>query len=168
MEKQLLYHAYLPENHEYHVSLTQIMTEGITPLTKSNYWYSNGGNVKKDIAKKLRPVNTPEWLDFNCAIGVDIEKKVSKTLCFPAFTDKIMVFDSELSMLIYDQAFYDDNQYTFEEALDFDTGDSMEDLIQKYWGSMVTLEEYINKVPYKNPEILLFQLVPSNIIQVCE
>ncbi|MCY9697919.1 DNA polymerase III [Paenibacillus alginolyticus] len=168
MKKQLLYHACLPENHEYHVPLTQIMEEGITPSTKSNYWYSNGGKVKKNIADKLRPTNAPDWLDFNSAIGVNIEKTVSKALCFPVFTDKIMVFDSEVSMLIYDQAFYDDNQYTFEEALDFDTGEAIEDLIQKYWERMMTLEDYLKEIPYKKPEILLFQLVPSNLIQVSE
>lgn len=168
MQKQLLYHACLPENHEYHVPLTQMMNEGITSLAKSNYWYSNGGKIKKTITDKLRPIYTPEWLDFNNAIGVSIEKTVSKSLCFPVFTDKMRVFNSEVSMLIYDQAFYDDNQYTFEEALDFDTGEAIDDLIKKYWESMLTLEDYLKKLPYQKPEILLFQSVPSNLIQVCE
>lgn len=76
------------------------MDEGITPSMKSNYWYSNGGKVKMNIADKLRSTNTSEWLDFNSAIGVNIEKRVPKALCFPVFTDKILVFDSEVSMLI--------------------------------------------------------------------
>lgn len=46
---------------------------------------------------------------------------------------------------IYDQSFYEDNKFTFEEALDFDTGESLEHWINLYWNSMMTLEEYLLK-----------------------
>jgi hypothetical protein len=56
----------------------------------------------------------------------------------------------------------------FEEALDFDTGKSIEHWVAKYWESMMTLEEYLEKRPYEKPEISIFESVPKEIIQVCE
>lgn len=55
------------------------------------------------------------------------------SFCFPIFTDKI-VFDSEISLSIYDQAFYEDMKEFDEEALIFDTGETIE-----YW-----IEQYLN------------------------
>ncbi|WP_234032667.1 hypothetical protein [Paenibacillus faecalis] len=81
-----LYHAYLPENHAYFVSKEQVMREGIQFSTKSNNRYSNGGRVKIEKTESLRPLDTPDWVNFEEAIGVDISKRFSKSFCFPVFT----------------------------------------------------------------------------------
>jgi hypothetical protein len=165
---EFLYHVILPENHEHHVSVDEVMRDGISYYTKSNNWYGNGGEVKVKITNQLKPAGIPLWVDFKKALGVNITLHIPKSFCFPVFTDKILVFDGDISMSIYDQAFYDDNKYTFEEVLDFDTGESIEHWIQLYWDSMMTLEEYIAKKPYSKPEVLVFESVPKEIIKVCE
>ena len=104
----LLYHAYLPENHEYFISKEKVMQEGIKFTTKSNNRYSNGGRVVIEKTESLKPFNTPDWVDFKKAIGVDIFNRFSRSFCFPVFTNKILVFDGEVSLSIYDQAFYND------------------------------------------------------------
>ncbi|REK77768.1 phosphoribosylamine--glycine ligase [Paenibacillus paeoniae] len=71
-------------------------------------------------------------------------------------------------MSIYDQAFYEDLKYTDEEALDFDTGESIEHWVRLYWDSLMTLDEYEAKKPYSKPQVLVFEPVPKEIIQICE
>ncbi|WP_026342528.1 hypothetical protein [Paenibacillus fonticola] len=164
----LLYHAYLAENHEHFVSEEQVMQEGIQFSTNSNNRYSNGGRVKFERTESLRPFDIPDWVNFKEAIGVDISNRFSKSFCFPVFTNKILVFDSEISISIYDQAFYDDFKDFDEEALNFDTGESIEYWIKLYWDSVVTLQEYLLKRPYPKPEVLVFESIPKEIIRVCE
>ncbi|WP_442601940.1 DNA polymerase III [Paenibacillus sp. KN14-4R] len=164
----LLYHSYLPEDHEHYVSKEEILTGGINYKTKSNNRYSNGGRVKLEETEKLRPVNILDWVDFRKAIGVDIVSRFTKSFCFPVFSNKILVFDGEISLSIYDQAFYEDLKDTDEEALNFDTGESIEHWVKLYWESLMTLEEYNAKKPYPKPEVLIFESVPNEIIQVCE
>ncbi|QCT01668.1 hypothetical protein E6C60_0949 [Paenibacillus algicola] len=163
-----MYHAYLPENHAHFVPEEQVMQEGIQSFTESNNRYSNGGRVKIEKTESLRPVNTPNWVNFKEAIGVDISNRFFKSYCFPVFTDKIRVFDADISISIYDQAFYDDFNAFDEEALNFDTGKSIEYWIKLYWDSMMTLQEYFLKRPYPKPEILVFESIPKEIIRVCE
>ncbi|ALA53234.1 hypothetical protein DB29_02406 [Shouchella clausii] len=71
-------------------------------------------------------------------------------------------------MNIYDQSFYEDLKETDEEALNFNTGRSIEYWIKEYWESMVALEQYFQKKPYPKPEILIFEDVLNQIIRVCE
>lgn len=163
-----MYHAYLPENHEYHVSVEEVMIGGIKYSTKSNNRYSNGGKVKLEITEQLRPFDTPDWLNFKEAIGVDLTNRFSRSFCFPIFTEKILVFNGDISLSIYDQAFYEDLKDFDEEALNFDTGKDIEHWIKLYWDSMMTLEEYLRKRPYPKPEVLIFVSVPKEFIQVCE
>ncbi|UHA72537.1 DNA polymerase III [Paenibacillus sp. 481] len=163
-----LYHAYLPENHEHHVALEEIMNEGIKHSTKSNERYSNGGAIKPELTKQLKPSGVPVWVNFEAVIGVDLFNRFSKSFFFPVFTDKIQVFNSEVSLSIYDQAFYEDLKDFDEEALNFDTGETIEYWISEYWKSMITLEEYLLKKPFQKPEVLIFETVPPEIIQVCE
>ncbi|MGJ8600956.1 DNA polymerase III [Shouchella clausii] len=163
-----LYHSYLPESHEFHVPLEEIFSYGIKYNTKSNNRYSNGGTVKLEITEKLRPRETPDWIDFRKAVGVDLTNRFSKSFCFPLFTHKVLVFNGELSMNIYDQSFYEDLKETDEEALNFNTGRSIEYWIKEYWESMVALEQYFQKKPYPKPEILIFEDVLNQIIRVCE
>jgi hypothetical protein len=158
----------LPENHEHHVSLEEVMSGGIKYSTKSNNRYSNGGRVKFEITELLRPSNIPDWLNFKEAIGVDLSNRFSKSFCFPIFTDKILVFDGDISLSIYDQAFYEDFKDFDEEALNFDTGETIEYWVKLYWKSMMLLEDYLIKKPYSKPEVLIFESVPKEIIQVCE
>lgn len=164
----ILYHAFLPENHEHYVSLEDVMTNGIRSTTQSNYVYGNGGMVELEITEQFRPMGAPEWIDFRKAVGVDLTNRFSSSFCFPVFTSKVMVFNGDISMNIYDQAFYEDLKDTDEEALDFDTGKSIEHWVKEYWDSMIPLEEYLQKKPYPNPEILIFEDVPKEIIKVCE
>jgi hypothetical protein len=164
----LLYHAYLPEGHEHFVSKEEIMLEGIRYTTKSNNRYSNGGRVKLEVTEQIRPVNTPVWVSFKEAVGVDIVNRFTKSFYFPVFTNKILVFDCDIYLSIYDQAFYEDLKDTDEEALNFDTGESVDHWVKLYWESMMSLEEYYAKKPYSKPEVLIFESVPKEIIQVCE
>lgn len=164
----LLYHACLPEDHEHYVSKEEIMSGGIKYTTKSNDRYSNGGKVKFDVTECFRPLNTPIWVNFKEAIGVDIDNRFLKSYCFPVFSNQILVFDGEISLSIYDQAFYEDLKDTDEEALDFDTGESLEHWVKLYWDSLMTLDEYKAKKPYPKPEVLVFEPVPKEIIQLCE
>lgn len=165
---KLLYHAYLPEEHPHHVSLEEVMSSGIKYSTKSNYYYGNGGEVKLEITKRFKPFNTPDRVNFKEAVSVDLTNRLSKSFCFPIFTDKILVFDGDISLPIYDQAFYEDLKDFDEEALNFDTGETIEHWIKLYWKSMMTLEDYLIKKPYSKPEVLIFESVPKEIIQVCE
>ncbi|REK77769.1 phosphoribosylamine--glycine ligase [Paenibacillus paeoniae] len=80
----------------------------------------------------------------------------------------MLVFDWEISISIYDQAFYEDFKDTDEEALNFDTGESIEHWVRLYWDSLMTLDEYKAKKPYQTPEVLVFEQIPKEIIQVCE
>ncbi|KQN97051.1 hypothetical protein [Paenibacillus sp. Leaf72] len=165
---KFLYHAVLPEDHDHHVSIEEIMKEGISFSTQSNNWYGNGGEVKPLITDKVRPLKAPMWANFKKASGANLEPHVPKSFYFPIFTDKILVFDGNITMNIYDQAFYEENKFTFEEALDFDTGETLEYWIKRYWDSMMTLEEYFSKKTYTKPEVLVFESVPREIIQICE
>nr|WP_256872563.1 DNA polymerase III [Paenibacillus sp. 79R4] len=144
------------------------MQEGIQFFTKSNNRYSNGGRVKFEKTESLKPFNTPDWVNFKEAIGVDISNRFSKSFCFPVFTNKILIFDGDISISIYDQAFYDDFKDFDEEALNFDTGESIEHWIRLYWDSMMTLQAYLLKRPYPKPEVLVFESIPKEIIRVCE
>ncbi|WP_151208748.1 hypothetical protein [Paenibacillus yonginensis] len=77
----MLYHAYLPEGHEHYVSKEVIMLGGINYTTKSNNRYSNGGRVKLDVTERFRPLNTPNWVDFREAIGVDMVNRFTRWSC---------------------------------------------------------------------------------------
>lgn len=165
MEK-FLYHILLPENHQCYVSVEEIKENGIDAATKSNNWYTCGGKVNLVITNNLKPFGVPNWVDFSKAIITDTIQIHTESFYFPVFTDKILVFNGEISSLIYDQAFYDDNKYMFEEASGFDTGKNIDQLIKEYWYSMNTLEKYILNKPYGKPEIIIFEPIPKEIIQV--
>ncbi|WP_369683863.1 DNA polymerase III [Salipaludibacillus sp. LMS25] len=164
----MLYHAFLPEKHQHYVPFKEIMEHGIKSTTHSNYVYGNGGSIDLETTEKLKPIKAPDWIDFTKTVRADIANQFSKSFCFPVFTDKILIFDGDISLSVYDQAFYDENKYTFEEALDFDTGETIEHWIKLYWDSMMTLEEYLIKRPYPKSEVLIFEPVPKDIIKICE
>lgn len=163
-----LYHAILPENHVHHVKIEEVLKSGINHLTKSNFWYGNGGEVKLNLTNQLRPSVIPLWVDFKVAVGISLQPHKPSSFYFPVFTDKIMVFDGDISLSIYDQAFYEDFKDTDEEAINFDTGECLEHWVKLYWDSMMTLDEYKAKKPYPKPEVLVFESVPKEIIQIFE
>ncbi|MHC8520815.1 phosphoribosylamine--glycine ligase [Rossellomorea sp. H39__3] len=78
------------------------------------------------------------------------------------------MFDGDLSLSIYDQAFYEDFKDFDEEALNFDTGETIEFWINLYWKSVMPLEDYLITKPYSKPEVLVFESVPKEMIRVCE
>lgn len=164
----MLYHAILPENHVHYISIDEVLKNGISNLTKSNYWYGNGGEVKQNLTNQLRPSDIPIWVDFKKAIGINLHPHKPRSFCFPEFTEKILVFDGDITMSIYDQAFYEDLKDSDEEALNFDTGETLEKWVKLYWESLMTLDDYKTKKPYPKPEILVFESIPKDIIQVCE
>lgn len=164
--KELLYHVLLPKNHECYISVEEVRKNGINYNTRSNNWYTCGGKVNLEKTNDLKPFGVPNWVDFSKAIMTDMIQNHIESFYFPVFTDKILVFNSEISKLIYDQAFYDDNKYTFEETHRFDTGKNIDWLIREYWLSMTTLEEYLLNNPYDEPELIIFEPVPKEIIQV--
>lgn len=164
---QLLYHAVLPENHEFHVSTHEVLINGISSSTKSNLWYRNVSKVVPDLFNKLRPNGLFDWIDFKRVVNADLFQKTSECFCFPIFTNKILVFDGEIANSIYDQVFYEENKDFFEEALDFDTGESLDYWIRNYWDSLMTFDEFILKKTYENPDVLLFSSIPKEIIKVC-
>lgn len=165
---QLLFHRILPDDHPQYVSPIKILKEGITYKTGTNLTYMNVGRSKSEILYKHRPVNAPEWLDFSKAIGVDLIQKYSKAFGFPVFTNKVLVFDGEIVNLIYDQQFYDNFSSSFEEAENFDTGLTLNELFGKYWSSMMLLDDYISTKKYNNPQVLIFKSIPKEIIKIVE
>jgi hypothetical protein len=75
------------ENHKHHVPLAEIMDNGITAFTKSNYRYSNGGKVKLQITEKLKPIDIPKWVDFKTLSVLIWINFFSTVFCFPVFTE---------------------------------------------------------------------------------
>jgi|GEM_PF-1486462 hypothetical protein len=165
---QLLFHRILPVDHAQYVSPIKIINEGITCKTATNLTYMNVGNIEPEIVYKHRPVNVPAWLDFSKAIGVDLTQKYSKSFVFPVFTNKIVIFDGDIVNLIYDQQFYDNCNSSFEEAENFYTGLTLNELFEKYWSSMMLLDDYISAKKYNNPQVLIFESIPKEIIKIVE
>jgi len=128
----------------------------------------NVGKVNPEILRRFRPSNTPDWVDFDKCIGVDLVKPSKRAFAFPIFTSKLMVFDQEITDLIYDQSFFEDCGTTFEEALNFESGRTLEELFKLYWDSIIPLESYLETQKYKKPQVVLFEPVPSDIIKIIE
>jgi len=101
--------------------------------------------VNFEITERSIPSNTPYWVNFKKTVCVDVINRFTKSFCFPIFTDKILAFNGDISLSIYDQAFYDNLK-------DFDTGENIEHWIKLYWDSVISLEEYLNRKPYPIPK----------------
>lgn len=124
-----LYHRMLPKNHPLYVAEEEMLSKGISSDTKSNKYYMNIFNiVKSDLVNKSKPSFVPKWFDINNIIFAELIQRSEKSVCFPLFTDKILVFDREIAELIYDQDFYESNHEVFSEAENFDTGLTIEQL----------------------------------------
>lgn len=145
------------------------MAKGISYHTKTNDWYDNGGQLELEITEKWRPAETPNWVNFEQAIGADLYHGFKKCFCFPIFTNKIVTFDWDISYSLHSQILSEDWKYFApEESRMYDTGKSIEHWIKLYWKSMMTLEQYLQKKPYPEPQILIFECVPKEIIRLYE
>jgi hypothetical protein len=150
--------------HKYYVSKEEIMSVGLTAKTKSNLGPSVGlGNPMFKDTPYANLVDKPIWLKFENAIPCWLEKPKGDYVCFPDFTDKIMVFNEEISYQIVQQEYYellegDEEQYAFY------TGRNLKELYSEYWGSMMTLEDYLKHKPYPESEVLIFEDIPPKYL----
>lgn len=113
----------------------------------------------------LRPVNLPEWINFAVAFGVHLEMDEDPHYRFPVFSDKILVFNRDISsdLFAYIEDMYDGGKGRIVEGVP-----SKEDLIKDYWASLNTLEDYLKYRPFKNPEVYIFEPVPAKLIDYIE
>lgn len=120
------------------------------------------------ITEENRPSTIPSWVNFSRAIGVELEPSFRSFIYFPIFTEKILVFDSKISNQIFD---YVELEYLKTEP-DFDEEDYLSELIpldilvKKYWSSMKTLKEYMSNQHFEKPEVLIFEPVPKELINL--
>lgn len=161
----LLYYRILSEEHRCYVSKEEILLNGITFTTKSNTVPKVGlGNPIIEGAPYDKDIERPYWLDFNKAIPCWIEKPRGDYVYFSRFTDKIRVFDGDISYDIVEQINCEllDG---FDEQEIFETGKSLKDLYNNYWKSMMLLDIYIEERPYLNPEVFIFEAIPSSCLK---
>jgi hypothetical protein len=166
-----LYHVIFEEGHPFYISPDEVLKKGVLPETKSNYFYTNGGEGNLELIEKFRPLSTPVWVDFPKAIGAHLVPHFPKQFAFPVFTEKILVFDGQISSMIYDQDNFEQYKqagmlHKAKEEGVFDTGISLDRLVQKYWASMMALDEYLDNEKYEYLEILIFEPVPKEIIRM--
>ncbi|MBB4825040.1 hypothetical protein HNO89_002266 [Sporosarcina luteola] len=155
-----LYHMVNSDNPRLAVS------EGLNAKTASQ-WYTNGGELFPEITKKLRPFHVPEWLDFAIAFGAELTPRETSYLKFPVLTDKIAVFNREISSDLF--------AYVEDEYMEAETGGgyftkglpSKEELIRAYWNSRMSLTDYLQTTPYKQAEILIFETIPGTLVEYC-
>lgn len=153
----ILYYRILKKKHRCYVPKEEIILNGITSFTKSNTIPIVGlGNPMITGTPFDEKVIKPSWLVFDNAIPCWLEKPKEDYVCFSQFTDKIRVFDGDVSYDIVEQL-----NYQLLEGLDeqevFETGKNLEKLYIEYWASMMPLPEYINSRPYLNSEVFIFE-----------
>lgn len=141
-----------------------VLKEGLNRKTATK-WYGNSGNFFPDLTIRFRPANLPKWVDFNVAFGAGLEEYDIPHYRFPVFSDKILVFNRDIAsdLFSYIEDIYDGGNGRIVEGLP-----SKEDLMKNYWASMNTLEEFLKNKPYNNPEIYIFEQVPSKLIDFIE
>jgi hypothetical protein len=147
-----------------YISPQSALKEGLHIKTATR-WYTNGGDLFPKITDGLRPINSPEWIDFEIAFGAEFSEPTKPYLKFPIFSEKILVFNKDISNDLFS---YIEDEYMEEETGGgyFTEGlPSKDDLVRQYWKSMLTVEEYSDSKPYKNPEILIFETVPAKLIE---
>lgn len=156
----MVIHSDIYEN----ISPQTVLKEGLNYKTATK-WYSNSANLFPDLTDRLRPINLPKWIDFKIAFKVDLEVDESPYYRFPVFSDKILVFNRDISsdLFAYIEDMYDGGKGRMIEGLP-----SKEDLVKKYWSSMYTLEDYLKNKPFNNPEVYIFEQVPAKLIDYIE
>ncbi|WP_026673717.1 hypothetical protein [Alkalihalobacterium bogoriense] len=159
-----LYHTIMEQDSHVYISPEIVLDEGLNNRTVTR-WYTNGGNLFPEITDRYKPINSPKWLDFKMALGADLVPPTKPYYRFSNFSNKILVFNGELSSDLF--AYIEDGYMEAEVGAGYFTEGlpSKEDLVKLYWESMLTIEEYINHKPYKNPEVLIFETVPAKLIE---
>ncbi|MFE7064542.1 hypothetical protein ACFVAD_20615 [Sutcliffiella sp. NPDC057660] len=159
-----LYHMVIQNDSDINIDPQKVLAEGLNHRTATR-WYTNSGNLFPELTESFRPTNSPKWLDFKVAFGTDLEPYEKPHFRFPMFSDKILVFNRDISsdLFAYIEDKYDGGRGYFVEGLA-----SKEDLMKQYWESMNTLVEYLKNKPFNNPEIYIFEPVPAKLIEYIE
>ncbi|MDF9413195.1 hypothetical protein E1B06_16045 [Brevibacillus laterosporus] len=159
-----LYHTVIEQDSDIHINPQNALNEGLNIRTVTRL-YTNGGDLYPEITDRFKSINSPKWIDFKIAFGAELVLPTKPYLRFPTFSDKILVFNQDISSDLF--------AYIEDEYMEEETGGgyfteglpSKEDLVSQYWESMLTIEEYLNYKPYKEPEILIFETVPAKLIE---
>jgi len=151
-------------NNGENISPQRVLKEGLNHNTATK-WYSNSGNFFAELTERFRPANVPKWVDLKVAFRADLEAYEKPYYRFPIFSDKILVFNLDISsdLFAYVEDRYDGGKGRFVEGLP-----TKEDLMKHYWGSMVTLDEFLKSKPFNNPELYIFEQVPAKLIDYIE
>ena len=159
-----LYHMVIENDDDSGISPQRVLKEGLNHRTKTR-WYSRGANFFPELTDCFRPVNLPEWIDFKVAFGADLEPYEKPCFRFPVFSDKILVFNFDISsdLFAHLEDLYDGGRGQFIKGLP-----SKEELIKEYWRSMIPLSEYLKQKPFNNPEVYIFEPVPAKLIDFME
>ncbi|WP_339171482.1 hypothetical protein MKY51_09790 [Solibacillus sp. FSL R5-0691] len=159
-----LYHMVIHRDFYENISPQTVLKEGLNHKTATK-WYSNSANLFPDLTDRFRPVNLPKWIDFKVAFGVDLEVDDCPHYRFPVFSEKILVFNRDISsdLFAYIEDMYDGGKGRIIEGLP-----SKEDLVKNYWSSMNTLADYLKNKPFNNPEVYIFEQVPAKLIDYIE
>lgn len=159
-----LYHMVIQNELGENISPQRVLKEGLNHRTATR-WYSRGANFFPELTDRCRPVNLPKWIDFKVAFGADLEPYEKPYYRFPVFSDKILVFNLDISsdLFAYIEDKYDGGRGYFVEGLP-----SKVDLMKQYWESMIPLSEYLKHKPFNNPELYIFEQVPAKLISYIE
>lgn len=143
------------------------LTEGLNIITKTGR-YTNGGRLFPEITERYRPKSAQTWIVFDQAVGAEFTKPSTPYLKFPVFTHHIYIFNREISGDLF--AYIEDDYMKAETGGGYFTVGlpSKEDLVKQYWESMISLEDYCATKPYENPEILIFDTVPPELLEYIE
>ncbi len=146
------------------ISSEKVLKEGLTHRTATR-WYSRGANFFPELTERCRPTNLPKWIDFKVAFGADLEPYEKPYYRFPMFSDKILVFNFDISseLFAYLEDKYDGGNGALVEGLP-----SKEELMKQYWKSMMTLSDYLKHKPFNKPELYIFEQVPAKLIDYIE
>ncbi|WLR57367.1 hypothetical protein LC048_11215 [Mesobacillus subterraneus] len=91
-----LYHIVIENDDDLSIAPQRVLKEGLNRSTATR-WYSRGANFFPDLTERFRPVHAPSWLDFKIAFGADLEPYEKPYFRFPVFSDKILVFNLDIS-----------------------------------------------------------------------
>jgi hypothetical protein len=156
-----LYHRY---DHDLSISPQRVLKEGLDHR-KATKWYSRGARFFPELTERFKPENSPQWIDFNIAFGADLEPYEKPYFRFPVFSDKILVFNFDISsdLFAHLEDLYDGSKGNFVEGLP-----SKEELVKEYWKSMMPLSKYLVQRPFNKPEVYIFEQVPAELIEYME
>jgi len=141
------------------------LNNGLSKNTVARF-SSNGGRLFPELTDLTRPINAEQWIDFSIAFGADFAPISKHYIRFPIVTEKVLIFNRDISTDLF--------AYVEDEYMKVETGEegyftkglsSKEDLVKQYWESMMTVEEYLKRKPYKKPEILVFETIPKEFLE---